>query len=267
MGDSWKQWGWDVQRHQTVHSEQSLKSVKTVTAFKACRSSSTQRNGIAILYQSVCPSPSYTASLDWHSLGVRKTVGNQAPLWWWSENDGCLWHMFGELSFMLLDTEQKSSTAGDCDLGENENVRWMSWQLFMPYENVLSSRLVTHLLFWIPTQKEINSGSSSGQVYLIQGRYIYLIIPKEKYHLGALQMLRSISLNCILQQRRFSNHSLNHFMRISSFVTLCSGKDFEGTVEEEGSQLLTSDLQTFFSGKIFPSSRRRCVITTALKET
>lgn len=57
----------------------------------------------------------------------------------------------------------------------------------MPYENVLSSRSAAHLLFQVPTQKEINSGSSSAQVYLILGRYIYLIVPKEKYHLGAIR--------------------------------------------------------------------------------
>lgn len=57
----------------------------------------------------------------------------------------------------------------------------------MPYENVFSSILVTHMLLQIPTQKEINSGSSSAQVYVILSGYIYLILPKEKYHLGAIR--------------------------------------------------------------------------------
>lgn len=154
--DSWRQWCWGVQRHQIVRSEKPLKSLKTVSAFKVCRSSSTQRNGIAILYQSGCPSPIYMVSLVWHSLGVRKMVGNQAPLWWWSENNGCLWHTFREkLSFVLLDTEQKSSTAAYCELGENKKVRWMSWKLFVPFENVLSSRLVTYLLFSPPRRRLI----------------------------------------------------------------------------------------------------------------
>lgn len=57
----------------------------------------------------------------------------------------------------------------------------------MPCENVLSSRSVTYLLFETPIQNEINSSSSSAQVYLILGRYIYFIVPKEKYHLGAVR--------------------------------------------------------------------------------
>lgn len=36
--------------------------------------------------------------------------------------------------------------------------------------------------------------------------------------------------------------------------------------EEDNSWVLTSDLQIFFSGKFFPSSRR-CIIATAIKET
>jgi len=38
-----------------------------------------------------------------------------------------------QLSFMFLDPEQKSSIAGDCELGQNENIRWMLWKIFMPY--------------------------------------------------------------------------------------------------------------------------------------
>lgn len=101
MEGSWRQRCWDLQRRQIVYSEQSLKSLQTVAAVKACRSSNTWRNDIAIPHTSLyilhqkmwC----HLADTPWVQENNRKP----APPWRCSEKDGCLWHAFKEkFSFM-----------------------------------------------------------------------------------------------------------------------------------------------------------------------
>lgn len=188
MEDSWKQWCWGVQKHQAVHSEQSLKSVKTVTAVKAWRSRSTQRKGIAIPCTSLCVLLQATwchlANTPWVQENSRKPgTSLVVTRKGWMPST----HVQGEAFIHTSRYRAKELHFRRLwPLGKREH-QMNVWKLFMPYENVLSSRSATHLLFQVPTQKEINSGSSSAQVYLILGRYIYLIVPKEKYHLGAIR--------------------------------------------------------------------------------